>query len=424
MKKIRLFVLFLTLSMLLTTISAAANEPLLISPRPTTSAPILISPAPTASADSNWLLPAVHESPSFPDVDGSWCEADVEVAYRVGLMEGTTATYFNIRGPLTYAHITVITARFLDLLNGGDGEFAEPAEGQKWYEPAAEYLKANCDDSMVQTLLWYLELDGRRADSPCIRRDFIWMLAPLLPEEALTPVNDVSAVPDSVSDYVLEFYRAGILNGVDEYGTFREESALSRGAACAILARIIDPDRRLSVSLESFDLCRDVLGVEPETVLLTAGEESVTAEMLAWQLCAALYGQMGDPAAIADAIFFWSNYDAPFHLLAQQKGVTLSAEKQAEISANAAERDGYQAMSAAYWQYQLENAALNTALLDAYSAADPRYGKHACADDLTAVSENLAQTAIPTEALTSLDLAAVYQRLMASPWTEWVMLAP
>ena len=357
-------------------------------------------------------------------MEGSWCEADVEVAYQVGLMEGKSTEFFDIRGPLTYAHITVITARFLHLLNGGDGEFPEPAEGQKWYEPAAAYLKTNCDDSMVQTLLWYLELDGRRADSPCIRRDFIWMLAPILPAEALTPVNDVSAVPDSVSDHVLEFYRAGILNGVDEYGTFREESNLSRGAACAILARIIDPGRRLSVSLKTFDLCRDVLGLEPDTVLLTAGEESVTAEMLAWQLCAALYYQMGDEAAISEAIFYWGNYDAPFHLLAKQKGVTLSAEKQAEIAAGAAERDGYQAMSAAYWQYQLENAALNTVLLDAYSAADPRYGKHACADDLTAISENFVRTAVPTEALTALDLSAVYQRLVASPWTEWVMLSP
>lgn len=418
MKKVRLFLLLLTLSMILTTIPVAANEPLLISPRPT----VLISPA--SAADKDWLLPAVNDAPAFPDVEGVWCEADVEVAYRVGLMEGKSTEFFDIRGPLTYAHITVVTARFHELLNGGDGEFPAPAEGQKWYQPAAEYLKANCDDSMLQTLLWYLELDGRRADSPCIRRDFVWMLAAILPAEALTPINEISAVPDSVSDHVAEFYRAGILNGVDVYGTFLEEDPLTRGAACAILARIIDPAQRLSVSLESFDLCRDVLTVEPETVLLTAGEESVTAEMLAWQLCAALYGQMGDPAAIADAIFYWSNYDAPFHLLAKQKGVTLPAEKQAEIAANAAERDGYQAMSAAYWQYQLENAALNTALLDAYSAADPKYGKHACADDLTAISENLAQTAVPTEALTGLDLAAVYQRLMASPWTKWVMLAP
>ena len=161
-----------------------------------------------------------------------------------------------------------------------------------------------------------------------------------------------------------------------------------------------------------------------EAALLTAGEESVTAEMLAGQLCAALYYQMGDEAAVSEAIFYWGNYDAPFHLLAAQKGVTLSAEKLAEITAGAAERDGYQAMSAAYWQYQLENAALNTALLDAYSAADPRYGKHACAEDLTAISDNFVRTAVPTEALTTLDLSAVYQRLVASPWTEWVMLSP
>ena len=424
MKKVRLIVLFLTLSMLLTALPVSASEPLLIAPAPTAKAPILIAPAPTAPIDSSWLLPAINPLPEFPDVAGTWCAAAVDVAYQVGLADGKSADFFDIRGPLTYAQITVITARFHDLLNGGDGILPEPSEVQKWYQPAVEYLTANCKDATLQTLLHYLDLDSRRADSPCIRRDFVWMLAAILPQEALTPINEIPAVPDSISDHVREFYQAGILNGYDAYGSFREEDPLTRGAACAILARIIDPAQRLTISLKSFDLCRDVLGVEPSTILLTADGRNITAEMFAWQLCAALYGQAGDGAAIADAISFWCNYDAPFHLLSEEKGVTLSGEKLAQILETATGRDGYQAMSAAYWQHQLEAAALNAVLLDTYSAADPKYGKHACADDLAAISSRLAPSTIPTEALTSLDLAAVYQRLMSSPWTSWVMLSP
>lgn len=419
MKKTRLFLLFLALSMLLTTIPAAASEPLSTSFSPPLR--IATSPAP----EQNWLLPAVNPAPSFPDVAGAWCEDDVAVACRVGLMEGKTPEQFDIRSPLTYAQITVVVSRFHELLNGDDGILPEPTEGQAWYQPAVDYLKANCDDSMLQTMLWYLELDSRRADNPCIRRDFVWMLAAILPESALSPTNDVSGVPDSISDHVLEFYQAGILNGVDEYGTFLEESPLTRGAACAILARIIDPGQRLTVSLKGFDLCTDVLGVDPSTVLLTTDNSSITAEQFAWQLCAALYGQAGDgQAAVQDAISFWSQYEAPYHRLAEQEGVSLSAEKLAAITETASLQDGYQGMSSAYWQHQLEAAALNTALLDTYSAADPKYGKHTCADDLASTSSHLAQSSVPTEALNTLDLTAVYQRLLSSPWTSWVLLSP
>ena len=419
MKKTRLFLLFLALSMLLSTIPAVAGQPLITSPSP----PLLTSSA--SSQDQNWLLPAVNPAPSFPDVEGTWCKDEVTVAFRVGLMEGKTSERFDIRSPLTYAQSTVIAARFHELLNGGDGILPDAADNEVWYRPAAEYLKANCDDSMLHTLLGYLELDPSRADKPCIRRDFIWMLAAVLPESTLSPFNDVSAVPDSVSDHILEFYRAGILNGVDEYGTFLEESPLSRGAACAILARIIDPDGRLSVSLKSLDLCRDILGVDPGTVLLTVENMNVTAEELAWQLCAALYGQSGNgKAAIQDAIFFWSQYEAPYHLLASNKKISLPADKLTAIADTAAQRDGYQGMTANYWKHQLEAAALNTVLLETYSAGDPKYGKHACADDLNAISTGLAQNAKATAALSQLDFTAVYQRILSSPWPDWVMLSP
>ena len=410
MKTLRLIVLFLTLSMVLTTLPISAIEPISAS-------------SPTES--SHWLLPAINPSPKFPDVEGTWCEDAVDVAYQVGLMEGQSTEFFDIRSPLTYAHITVITARFHELLNGGDGILPQPADGQAWYQPAVDYLTANCDDSMLQTMLWYFQLDSRRPNSLCIRRDFVWMLAAILPESTLPPINHVSGIPDSVSDHILEFYQAGILNGIDEYGTFLEESPLTRGAACAILARIIDPAQRLMVSLRSLDLCRDILGVDPGTVLITTESGSVTAELFAWQLCAALYGQAGQgEAAIQDAIRSWCYYDAPFHLLAERKSVTLPAEKLAEAAQNANARDGYQAMSAAYWQRQLESSALNTVLLDTYSAAEPKAGRQLCAADLTAISEALVQSATASDALTSLDFAAIWQRLMASPWTAWVRLSP
>ena len=49
------------------------------------------------------------------------------------------------------------------------------------------------------------------------------------------------------------FYRANILNGTDRCGRFRGASDLTRGQAAAILARIIDPNQRLSFSQKDFE---------------------------------------------------------------------------------------------------------------------------------------------------------------------------
>ena len=77
MKQARLFSLFLSLALLLTTL-------------PVSAAPILISPAPQRGPASEWLIEPVKDAPAFPDVKESWCEAAVDTVYRTGLMEGKT----------------------------------------------------------------------------------------------------------------------------------------------------------------------------------------------------------------------------------------------------------------------------------------------------------------------------------------------
>ena len=103
MKKARLFSLFLTLALLLTTL-------------PVSAAPILISPAPQRDPAANWLIEPVKAPTEFPDIKDSWCEAAVDTVYRTGLMQGKTAERFDAVSPLTNAQITVVTARLHHLL--------------------------------------------------------------------------------------------------------------------------------------------------------------------------------------------------------------------------------------------------------------------------------------------------------------------
>lgn len=409
MKKARLFSFFLTLALLLTTL-------------PVSAAPILISPAPQRDPAAGWLIQPMKSEAEFPDVTGSWCEAAVDTVYRTGLMQGKTAERFDAASPLTYAQITVVTARLHHLLNGGDGVLPASEEGEVWYQSAVDYLKAQSNDETLLYLLKQLERDDEYPNTPCIRRSFVQMLSAVLPENALTPINDISVIPDLAINEadILPFYRAGILNGSDAYGTFGQETTLSRGAAAAIMARLVDPQQRLTFVLKSFDLCRDVLGVEPDTVLLTVNGEEIPAELFAEQLCTSLYQWEGNAAnAKKDAIRFWCWYQGSFRILAEELGVSIPADKQEEIRLEAEEKDGYLGLPAVYWQFRSEGSSLNLMMRNLYWEKDWKWGESYYHNDLEDVSEAMTQNAVPAPALETMDLSAVYQRLMKSPFVQW-----
>lgn len=400
MKKSRLAALFLTLAMLLCSL-------------------------PVSAAESNWLVPKAKNYAGFADVKGAWCESYVETVYEAGLMAGKSASTFDISSNLTIAQITVITARLHSLLNGGDGVLPAPAEGEEWYQPAIDYLKAHVEDAngvgpVLGTRIVQMENAPVYAVQNAPRWDLVSFLASVLPEDALPPINNITILPDSADENELRFYNAGILNGVDEYGTFLGNKPLTRGAAAAILARIIDPSLRLTFTLKSFDLCRDVLGVEPDTVLLTVDGQNVTAELFAYQLCTSLLMWEG-PAeeALDDAIQSWCEYYAPFQVLAKEKGVTLSAETLAKITAEAQASAGLYGTTAAYQQFQKEGIALNSALRDLYIEANWKLGESDYHSDLEKVSKALLEKSSAADALRSMDFKAVYGRLKSSPFAAW-----
>ena len=382
---------------------------------------MLLCTLPTSAAESReWLIPKVKDSPSFADVTGTWCESYVETVYQVGLMEGKSTTKFDAASPLTGAQITVITARLHSLLRGGDGVLPAPGEGEAWYQPAVNYLRSHCEDDSVREILRRFDWTALNfANEPCTRLCFVSMLAGVLPEP-LPAINEVRIVPDSTDTRVLAFYRAGILNGSDAYGTFGESASLARGAAAAMLARLADPAQRLTFTLKSFDLCRDVLGIEPDTALLTANRKDIPAELFAEQLCTSLYQWEGSAKdAQKDAILFWCYHQGSFHVMAEELGISIPAEEQEKIRLEAEENSGYLGLPAAYWQFRKEGILLNGMMNNLYVAKDWKTGSAAYHNELDKRSEAMTQNAVPAAALESMDLRAVYQRLMASPFTVW-----
>ena len=382
MRKRRVFALFLSLALLLCTLPASAEE------------------------GDGWLVPKVREAPAFTDMAGVWCADAVDTVCQAGLMQGRSDGSFGPSGQLTGAHIATICARLHDLLTGGDGALPEPAGGQEWYDPAYASLSQALD-----------LLEDVPPDGAVRRQTFAALLAETLQaaDVALPAVNQISVVPDCKDPAVLSLYNAGILTGSDQYGSFRGSEYLNRGQAAAILARLADPAQRVAFSPVPFDLCADVLGVDGDTVLLTVGGESVTAELFAYDLCDSLHRGGGTQAALEDAIRNWCFYDAPFRVLAEEIGMGLTAEEQAQAAQAGRNRAGYLGVGAAYWQYKQTGVILNGNMRMLYWQKDWKTGEATYHQELEAVSQALLESAEPTAALTSLDLAAIQTRLVNSP---------
>ena len=92
--------------------------------------------------------------------------------------------------------------------------------------------------------------------APAIRAEFAAILSSALPGEALEPRNyiedsaipDVSA-PEEYAEEIYRLYRAGVLTGSDAQGSFHPATNITRGAACAIAARMCNPVLRKEFSL-------------------------------------------------------------------------------------------------------------------------------------------------------------------------------
>lgn len=401
-----------------------------------------------AFADSGSMLVPIVTSNALPfqDTKNTWCEDAVQTCYQTGLLAGKTATRFDAKSHLTYAQIIVIAARLYTGLTGG-APVADPAEGQAWYQPSYDLLaglvkhpeKVNDYNSGDIRLVsrWFLEEPGT-AEQTCMRNDFIDLLLFALENAKITlPVlNQLTASPPDIASGsdCFSLYESGILNGSDEYGTLHSGRFLTRGQAAAILARVVDPAQRLHFSLKTFNQCRDILGMEPDTVLVTVDGRDITAEQCSDAFCRALRKQYNrlmcdgpdanDLTAVVPDVLTAIKTDLAVEALADQEGVTVTDTELAEACGS--DLPGYEGMTAAGWHWDEFHSLLDSKLLKVY---EDRYGNESLgsspmsvgdtpgSEALDSALEKLtsAMTVEQSSAMKSLDLAAAQARLAAGP---------
>ena len=193
---------------------------------------------------------------------------NVAALYEYGLSVGQADGTFGLTAPMTVGQTVIFAGRIRSLYRTGDPEagpaaFAAAAVSQKdawrvyapylWYLQSEGVLDKALDDCLTQ---------------PATRAQMAHVLANLLPEEALPLINDslvtqgyasrrrITDVTEYTPYYqdILKLYRCGVSIGSDTAGSFFPDAPITRGAAAAMLTRIVDPALRLTPDWNLTDL--------------------------------------------------------------------------------------------------------------------------------------------------------------------------
>ena len=187
--------------------------------------------------------------PFFDVPENIWYHEYVKTAYDDGLIHGKAPGFYYPEDNMTVAEAVKIAACMHQLYNDGAVTLTNAEPPAPWY---ASYM-----DYALQNNIIDADLSGV-TDTKITRKEFVYILHSALPESEYGAINNVAddAIPDvkisSDSKYaprIYEFYRAGILTGSDEIGTFNPESNIKRNEVAAVLTRMLHESARRQITL-------------------------------------------------------------------------------------------------------------------------------------------------------------------------------
>lgn len=184
----------------------------------------------------------------FTDVAAdAWYYDDVNKACKMELVNGRSETVFAPEGHLTYAEAVKLAACMNQKYN--DGKVTLKNGSPNWYDSYVKFAKEK--GIIDRDYDWNAE---------ATRAGYVEIFAKALPDEAFSAAFEMGdpmlewEIPDVSFDHpqaeaIYKLYRAGILNGNDEKGTFEPDTSIKRCQVAAILTRMMDPQSRVKVSL-------------------------------------------------------------------------------------------------------------------------------------------------------------------------------
>ncbi len=176
---------------------------------------------------------------------------NVAALYEYGLSGGRADGTYGLQDPMTVGEVVIFAGRIRSIFRTGDAERGPAAHGGDGGPVSAGYLRYLQAEGVLGT-----ELDAQLA-APATRAQVAHVLAGVLPEMPLINdqivtegyafrkfITDVSEYTPYYQD-ILYLYRTGLSVGSDETGSFLPEAPVTRGAAAAMLTRMVDPSLRL-----------------------------------------------------------------------------------------------------------------------------------------------------------------------------------
>lgn len=182
----------------------------------------------------------------FTDVpEDAWYYQDVVTANKQKLIDGKTPTLFYPNDEMTLSEIIKLAACMNQLYTTGKVTLTNGTD--KWYSTYMEYaLEKGIIESDITD----------KATQVVTRSEYVGIFFKAFPADEFVEINQIAdgAIPDVKpdtlnADIIYIFYRAGILAGSDEKGTFLPDKTITRCEVATILTRLMNKDARRSVIL-------------------------------------------------------------------------------------------------------------------------------------------------------------------------------
>ena len=218
--------------------------------------PLILAILLLAGGTAHALAPVRTYQGQFTDVPaGAWYYDNVRSLYELGLTNGHgREDCFAPASDITVAEVLAMAARLRSLYDWGDGEVGPAAfAGETWYAPYVGYLQS------LGVIGQEFEGAYRR---PADRAEMAHVLAGALPADLFEPVNgavvaaghlnrnyitDVTADTPYAAD-ILRLYAWGVLDGVDDTGSFRPGDSIPRSQVAAMVTRLAHNELRIRLS--------------------------------------------------------------------------------------------------------------------------------------------------------------------------------
>ena len=187
-------------------------------------------------------------------------QAVIQKVYELEIMNGKGAGIFDPNGNITIAEAIKMAAVVHNIYNGGQGDFIQ---GTPWYQVYVDYA--------VSVELIVGNAFSGEYTRFATRAEMAYIFANCVPRLELQAINSVVYLPDvyESDEYgegallygndVFSLFRAGVLTGNDNKGTFRPFDNITRAEAAAIICRIVIPSERKILDFSQVMLSGDFL---------------------------------------------------------------------------------------------------------------------------------------------------------------------